>query len=150
MTTIERTAMPTRAPVDPTRKTALIAGVLYLITFAASIPALFLLSPVLDRSDYIVSAGSDTQVLLGCFLDVVTPWVARRRTGRDTGRRPVRRVPRTAGRAHPRGRPASSLARSGAPQRSRHRHSIAIHPTRTFGNRSSRQAPAKDTRIDVR
>jgi hypothetical protein len=72
MTTIERTATPTRAPVDSTRKTALVAGVFYIITFAASIPALFLLGPVLDRSDYIVSAGSDTQVLLGCFLDVVT------------------------------------------------------------------------------
>jgi hypothetical protein len=27
---------------------------------------------VLDQPDYIVSAGSDTSVLLGCFLDVVT------------------------------------------------------------------------------
>ena len=72
MTTIERTAAPTRAPVDSTRKTSLTAGVFYLITFAASIPALFLLGPVLNHTDYIVNAGADTSVLLGCFLDVVT------------------------------------------------------------------------------
>jgi hypothetical protein len=57
--------------VDPTRKTSLAVGTFYLITFAASIPALFLLGPVLNNPDYIVSAGTDTSVLLGCFLDVV-------------------------------------------------------------------------------
>jgi len=57
--------------VDSTRKTALVAGTFYLITFAASIPALFLLSPVLDNPAYIVSAGADSSVLLGCFLDVI-------------------------------------------------------------------------------
>jgi Domain of unknown function (DUF4386) len=72
MTTTVRTAAPARVPVDPTRRTSLVAGVFYLLTFAASIPALFLLSPVLNNSDYIVSAGADTRVLLGCFLDVVT------------------------------------------------------------------------------
>jgi hypothetical protein len=72
MTTTGRTAAPTRVAVDSTRKTSLVAGAFYLITFAASIPALFLLSPVLDNPDYIVSAGADTSVLLGCFLDVVT------------------------------------------------------------------------------
>jgi hypothetical protein len=72
MTTTVRTAAPARVPVDSTRKTSLVAGAFYLITFAASIPALFLLGPVLDNPDYIVSAGSDTSVLLGCFLDVVT------------------------------------------------------------------------------
>jgi hypothetical protein len=72
MTTTVRTTMPTRTPADPTRKTALVAGVFYVLTFAASIPALFLLGPVLNHPDYIVGAGSDTSVLLGCFLDVVT------------------------------------------------------------------------------
>jgi len=56
---------------DSARRTALVAGTFYLITFAASIPALLLLSPVLDNADYIVSSGSDTRVLWGCFLDVV-------------------------------------------------------------------------------
>jgi hypothetical protein len=57
--------------VDSTRRTALVAGALYLLTFIASIPAVFLLGPVLDNPDYIVSAGADTRVLWGCFLDVV-------------------------------------------------------------------------------
>jgi hypothetical protein len=72
MTTTVRTAAPARAPVDSMRKTSLVAGALYVATFAASIPALFLLSPVLNNTDYIISAGADTRVLLGCFLDVVT------------------------------------------------------------------------------
>jgi hypothetical protein len=57
--------------VDSTRRTALVAGVFYLITFAASIPAVFLLAPVLDNADHIVSSGTDTAVLWGCFLDLV-------------------------------------------------------------------------------
>ncbi|HEX8094405.1 DUF4386 domain-containing protein [Jatrophihabitans sp.] len=61
-----------RVRMDSTRRTALIAGIFYLLTFAASIPALVLLSPVLNHPDYIVSAGSDTRVLWGCVLDVVT------------------------------------------------------------------------------
>lgn len=62
----------TRVPTDSWRKLALAGGLLYLITFVASIPAVFLLAPVLSNPDYIVSAGSDSQVLLGCFLDLVT------------------------------------------------------------------------------
>ena len=53
------------------RKTALVAGVLYLVTFLSSIPAFFLLAPVLDDPTYIVSAGADTQVTMGAFLDLV-------------------------------------------------------------------------------
>jgi hypothetical protein len=72
MTTTVRIAPPARVPMDSTRKTSLVGGALYVITFAASIPALFLLGPVLNNADYVVSAGSDPSVLLGCFLDVVT------------------------------------------------------------------------------
>jgi Domain of unknown function (DUF4386) len=55
-----------------TRRTALVAGILYLITFIAGIPpAAFLLGPVLDNPNYIISAGADTQVLFGAFLDLV-------------------------------------------------------------------------------
>ncbi len=68
--TIQTTATK-RVPVDSMRKTALVAGVLYLITFAASIPAVFLLNPVLSNPNYIVTTGADTQVLLGTFLDLV-------------------------------------------------------------------------------
>jgi hypothetical protein len=68
------TTEPTRVgPVstDFDRKTALVAGTFYRVTFAASIPALALLGPVLDDPNYIISAGSDTRVVLGCLLDVV-------------------------------------------------------------------------------
>lgn len=71
MTPTVRTSAARRAPMDSTRKIALVAGTFYLITFVASIPALILLGPVLDNSDYIVSSGADTQVLWGCFLDMV-------------------------------------------------------------------------------
>lgn len=72
MTTAVRTATAPRAPMDSTRRTALVAGTFYLITFAASIPpVLFLLVPVLDNPNYIIGPGADTSVLLGCFLDVV-------------------------------------------------------------------------------
>jgi hypothetical protein len=57
--------------MDSMRKTALIAGVLYLITFISSIPAVFLLDPVLSNPNYIVGAGADTQVIGGAFLDLV-------------------------------------------------------------------------------
>ena len=53
------------------RKTALIAGALYLITFVSSIPAAFLIDPVLNDPNYIVSSGADTRVLWGCFLDLI-------------------------------------------------------------------------------
>lgn len=60
-----------RVPMDSLRKTALIGGGLYLLTFVSSIPALLLLAPVLDNPDYIISSGNDTQVLLGCLLDLI-------------------------------------------------------------------------------
>jgi hypothetical protein len=72
MATTVRTTATRRAPMGSMRKTALVAGVLYLITFIAGIPpAAFLLGPVLENPNYIVSAGADTQVLLGAFLDLV-------------------------------------------------------------------------------
>ncbi len=56
---------------DFARRTALVAGRFYLITFVASIPAAVLLGPVLNNPRYVVSAGADTRVLWGCFLDMV-------------------------------------------------------------------------------
>jgi hypothetical protein len=59
--------------MDFARKTALVAGTFYLITFLASIPAVALfLGPVLDNPDYIISSGADSRVLWGCVLDVAT------------------------------------------------------------------------------
>lgn len=56
---------------DPTRRTALVVGLLYLVTFISSIPAVFLLAPILDDPNYVASAGADTQVSLGAVLDLV-------------------------------------------------------------------------------
>ncbi len=57
--------------MSATRKTALVAGVFYLITFAASIPALILIGPVLHDPGYVTSAGADPRVVAGCLLDLV-------------------------------------------------------------------------------
>jgi hypothetical protein len=46
-------------------------GILYIITFLASIPALLLFGPVLNDADYIVSAGSDNRIFLGAFLELL-------------------------------------------------------------------------------
>ena len=59
------------------RKTALIAGILYLLTFISSIPAVFLQAPVLDNPSFIVSsAGADAQVRLGALFDIVNSLTA--------------------------------------------------------------------------
>ncbi len=50
--------------MDTTRKLALAAGVLYLVTFAASIPTLALKAPLVDHADWILGHGSDTGVHL--------------------------------------------------------------------------------------
>ena len=52
---------------------ARVFGVLYLITFATSIPALFVFyAPVLEDPRYILGAGADTRVQFGAFLEIVT------------------------------------------------------------------------------
>ncbi len=61
---------------DPTRKTAFVAGLLYLITFASSIPAVLLLGPALTNSDYIIGAGPDGLVRFGALLDLVNALAA--------------------------------------------------------------------------
>src|SRR5215203_4206426 len=51
---------------------ARVFGVLYLITFATSIPALFFFyAPVLEDPRYILGAGADTSVALGALLELV-------------------------------------------------------------------------------
>jgi hypothetical protein len=57
---------------DRTRGNSRAAGIFYILTFAASIPALLLLDPVLNDPGYVLGAGSDNQVLFACLLDVVT------------------------------------------------------------------------------
>jgi hypothetical protein len=51
------------------RKTALVAGVLYLLTFV-SIPTLFLYVPV-HGANYIIGAGPDTFAIIGGILEII-------------------------------------------------------------------------------
>jgi hypothetical protein len=55
--------------MNASRKSALAAGVLYLITFV-SIPILALYGPVHDLN-YIVSPGPDTAVIFGAVLEII-------------------------------------------------------------------------------
>jgi Domain of unknown function (DUF4386) len=55
--------------MSPLRRTALIAGVLYLITFV-SIPTLFLYVPV-HAANYILGPGPDTNVIVGAILEMI-------------------------------------------------------------------------------
>lgn len=55
----------------PPRKLAFIAGVFWIVTFVASIPALFLYAPVLNHVHYVLGAGSDTRIAVGAFLEVI-------------------------------------------------------------------------------
>jgi hypothetical protein len=57
--------------MDTTRKLALAAGVLYLVTFVASIPTLGLKASVVDHADWVLGHGSATGVLWGGLLDFV-------------------------------------------------------------------------------
>jgi len=57
-------------PKDPTRRTALIAGLLYLLTFI-SIPILALYGPVTNHTDWILGTGTDTGVLIGSVLELI-------------------------------------------------------------------------------
>ncbi len=71
-TTVQTPAASTakRTPMTSTRKTALVAGVFYLITFV-SIPTLALYRPVLNHQDWVISSGFHTGVLVGGFLEVI-------------------------------------------------------------------------------
>jgi Domain of unknown function (DUF4386) len=54
------------------QKRARVFGVLYLITFVTSIPALLLYEPVLrDPVSYIAGAGHDNRILFGAFLELL-------------------------------------------------------------------------------
>lgn len=61
--------MPVSSP--PPRKLALIAGVFWIVTFVASIPALILYAPLLNHAHYVLSAGADARIEVGAFLEVI-------------------------------------------------------------------------------
>ena len=70
MTTTARPTTATRAAADPTRNHARAAGIFYLITFAASLPAFFLIGSAVNP-DLTVAAGHDTDLLWAGLLDFV-------------------------------------------------------------------------------
>ncbi len=67
---------PTQAPATPRvrmdslRKTALVAGICYLVTFV-SIPTLALYDSAKNDPNYVISSGSVTGMLWGGFLEVI-------------------------------------------------------------------------------
>ncbi|HZO74499.1 MAG TPA: DUF4386 domain-containing protein, partial [Ktedonobacteraceae bacterium] len=75
MTTVKTTrAGPLQADreafqMNPHRKTALVAGVLYLLTFV-SIPTLFIYGPV-KSANYILGTGPDTAAIIGALLEII-------------------------------------------------------------------------------
>lgn len=72
-TTATATRHTSRRRMDPMRRVALAGGVLYLITFAASIPQLKLFADIInDPAGYISTSGSNAAVLWGSWLEVIT------------------------------------------------------------------------------
>jgi hypothetical protein len=58
--------------MSPTRRISFAFGVLFLITFATSIPALALFQPVLDDpAGYVANGGSDNRIFFGAFLELL-------------------------------------------------------------------------------
>jgi hypothetical protein len=92
--TVPTTPPPARR-MDPMRRVALAGGLLYLVTFAASIPQLVLFAElVADPAGFIGTPGSDTAVLWGSWLEVITAFSC---VGTAVALYPVtRRVSRTA------------------------------------------------------
>ena len=70
MTTTMHATAAKPAGMTSLRKTALVAGIFYLITFV-SIPTLALYGPVKNHRDWILSSGTHTGVLVGCLLEVI-------------------------------------------------------------------------------
>ena len=70
MTQSSRNTATKRVPMDPMRKTALVAGLFYLITFI-SIPTLAIYSNLKSDPAWILGSGSDTSVLLGTVLELI-------------------------------------------------------------------------------
>ena len=89
MTTISHAASAPTAPptprqkMSPTRKVALVGGLMYLLTFAASLPQLKLFSQVVDDPEGFISGhGSTTPLLWGSWFEVITALARRPRRPR--------------------------------------------------------------------
>ena len=58
--------------MNPTRRTAVVAGVFFVVAAVAAIAAKLLWIPLLGEADYVVGAGEDNRVLLGVFVELIT------------------------------------------------------------------------------
>jgi hypothetical protein len=63
--------MPTPSSDPSTRRTARIAGWWWILTFVTSIPALLLYDPLLNDTNFVFTAGADTRIQFGAFLEVL-------------------------------------------------------------------------------
>src|SRR5438874_8635314 len=57
--------------MSPLRKTALVAGILYLLTFVSIPSPFFLYGQVRNNPQYILGPGPDTPVLFGAILEII-------------------------------------------------------------------------------
>ncbi len=53
------------------RRTARIAGVWWVLTFAFSIPAVLLYEPLLKHTNYILGGGADKRIFVGALLEIL-------------------------------------------------------------------------------
>jgi hypothetical protein len=53
------------------RRTAVVAGSLYLVTHVTSIAAVALYAPILSDPAYVIGRGADAQIYLGALLEIV-------------------------------------------------------------------------------
>jgi Domain of unknown function (DUF4386) len=58
-------------PMDSTRRTALITGVLFVVTIVAAIPGALLYTPVLTDPEYVTGPGADGQIALGALFEII-------------------------------------------------------------------------------
>jgi hypothetical protein len=71
MSTYAPAAPSSRAHRSPSRRRALTAGILYLITIVASLPAVALYRPVLDHADFALGTAGTAGVRFAAVLEVV-------------------------------------------------------------------------------
>jgi hypothetical protein len=67
----KRSLASARPAEMPLRKLAAITGVLWIITFITSIPAVLLYDPVLNDPNFILGAGDETRVYVGATLELL-------------------------------------------------------------------------------
>ncbi len=71
-TTVSPPSRITRARMSPLRRTALLVGVLFVITYVTSIAAKFgFYPPLFDQAGYLTGSGADTRLLWGALFEVI-------------------------------------------------------------------------------